>query len=44
MERERVEQEGQDILVSKVETSSNSKEEDNDSSDDRLILNLNLTT
>jgi len=44
IERERIEQEGQDILVSEVETSSDSSEEDNDSGDDGLILDLNLTT
>ena len=44
IERERMEREGQDILVSEVETDCNSGEDDNDGSDDGLILDLNVTT
>jgi hypothetical protein len=40
IEQERVEQEGQDILVSEVETDDDSGEDDNDSSDDGLVLDL----
>ena len=43
-EQERLEQEGQDILVSKVETNASNSEGKDSSDDDGLVLNLDITT
>ena len=43
-EQERLEQEGQYALVSKVETNASNSEGEGSSDDDGLVLNLNITT
>jgi hypothetical protein len=43
-EQERIEQEGQDTLVSEVETNASDSEGEGSDDDDGLILDLNITT